>query len=443
VPDHAKSDDPQAPTQHHAAASTRVLAALLGVALAASGVLWGVQVERSGQLLGQDGSTADRARTSDPAGDRDALASQALDRQGSALTRGSQASYLAVWDSTTVRAQQRGAATYRNLRALGVTALDTRYVAPDEGLSSVEQRQLGGVAWKAGVEVSYAIDGDDSAPVLMTVSYTFVHRGDQVYIVDVQPATGERAPVWLLPRLTVRTSERTLVAAVSPAAAARVDRHLRRAVSEVQAVLPSWRGSLVAYVPATTAQVESVLAATPGSYDNIAAVTTSVDGSVHPRAPVAIVVNTAVFHRLGPVGSRVVVSHESTHAATNAAVIGMPLWVAEGFADYVGVGAVDVPPSVAARVAIRDVRRNAAPRALPSNEDFSASSQDLELAYEQSWLANRLIAATYGQRDLVAFYRSVVADPDDMAGAFRELGTTEEAFTTDWRRSLEVLAARR
>jgi hypothetical protein len=117
--------------------------------------------------------------------------------------------------------------------------------------------------------------------------------------------------------------------------------------------------------------------------------------------------------------------------------------VAEGFADYVGVGAVEVPLSVSARVVIRDVRRNGVPRALPSNDDFSAGRGDLELAYEQAWLANRLIAGEYGERRLVRFYRFVVASPDDLGGAFGVLGTTEEAFTADWRRSLRLLVARR
>lgn len=433
----------EAPPQQRSPIRARMTAALVVLVVVVSGVIWLWGRGASDRLIGGDQSAAGRTGTADPAGERDALAGQALDSQASALTRGSQANYLAAWDTTTVKAQQRAETTYQNVRSLGITALDTRYVAAEEALSIPAQRRLGGDAWKAGVEVSYALDGYDSSPARMTVSYTFVQRGDRAFIVDVQPATGERTPIWLLNRLTVRTSERTLVAATSPAEANRVDRHLRQAVTDVQAVLPKWSGSLVAHVPGTTAQVESVLAAAPGSYDSIAAVTTTVDGSELPEAPVAIVVNASVFNRLGPIGSHVVVSHEATHVATNAAVVGMPLWVAEGFADYVGVGSVDVPISITARVVIRDVRRNGVPPALPSNHDFSAGRGDLELAYEQAWLANRLIAADYGERRLVSFYRSVVADPDDLDGAFSELGTTEEAFTADWQRSLQVLAARR
>ncbi len=443
IPPLSPPDVEQARSQRRPAIRARAVAALVVLALVVSGVSWLSSGGASDRLLRDDRSGTRQTDAGDPAGRRDALAVQTLDRQASALARGSQASYLADWDASTVKAQQRAETTYQNLRALGVVELDSRYVAAEAGLSLGQQSRLDGDAWTAGVEVSYALDGYDASPARMTVSYTFVRRGERVLIVDVQPATGERAPIWLLGPLAVRTSERTLVAATSPAQAKRVDRHLRQAVTDVGAVLPSWRGALVAYVPETTPQLESVLAAAPGSYDDIAAVTTTVDGSDQQGAPVAIVVNAPVFDRLGPIGSHVVIGHESTHAATNAAVVGMPLWVAEGFADYVGVGSVDVPTSVAARVVIRDVRRNGVPRALPSNDDFSAGQADLELAYEQAWLANRLIATEYGERNLVRFYRAVVARPADLVGAFEDLGTTEEALTADWRRSLQVLAARR
>lgn len=435
-------EEEQAQPEERYAAWARALAALVVLAIVVSGISWLSSRGASERLLGGGQSTVPQTGTVDPLGGRDALAGRVLERQARALAQGSQTRYLSTWDTSTAKAQHRAGTTYRNLQALGIGALETRYVSADEGLSIAEQRRLGGEAWKAGVEVSYALDGYDASPARMTVSYTFVRRGNRAFIVDMRPASGERAPVWLLGRLTVLTSERTLVAASSPTEANRVDRHLRKAVTDVQAVLPKWSGSLVAYVPGTTAQVESVLAAARGSYDNIAAVTSTVDGSNRPGTPVAIVVNGSVFDRLGPIGSRVVISHESTHAATEAAVTGMPLWVAEGFADYVGVGAVEVPLSVSARVVIRDVRRNGVPRALPSNDDFSAEESDLELAYEQAWLANRLIAAKYGERRLVSFYTSVVADPDQVAGAFRELSTSEAKFTGEWRRSLRRLAGR-
>ena len=118
----------------------------------------------------------------------------------------------------------------------------------------------------------------------------------------------------------------------------------------------------------------------------------------------------------------------------------MPLWVAEGFADYVGVGSVDVPLSVSARALIRDVRNFGLPEQLPANSAFQARN-GIEVVYEQSWLAMRLIARDYGERRLVAFYDEVLKHPNALGVALREtLGTTKEALTRDWRRELQEIA---
>ena len=55
------------------------------------------------------------------------------------------------------------------------------------------------------------------------------------------------------------------------------------AVPVVRDVLPQWRGRLVVEVPASEAGLDAALAADPGTYANIAAVTASVDGTVDSR----------------------------------------------------------------------------------------------------------------------------------------------------------------
>ena len=150
-------------------------------------------------------------------------------------------------------------------------------------------------------------------------------------------------------------------------------------------------------------------------------------------------INPTVFDDLGPIGSHVVITHESTHVATAATTVTLPLWVAEGFADYVGVGAVDVPLSVSARAALRDVRRHGVPRHLPGDSQFSGSS--IEVAYEQAWLAMRVIARDYGRRQLVAFYEDVVHRPYAVRSAVRDnLSTSLSGLTQTWRTYLKGLA---
>src|SRR3546814_6597486 len=76
----------------------------------------------------------------------------------------------------------------------------------------------------------------------------------------------------------------------------------------------------------------------PGDYANIAAVTTTVDGSLSPSAPVHVFVNPQMWAGLKPQGAQVVMSHEAVHVVTGAAITsGVPLWLLEGFADYVAL----------------------------------------------------------------------------------------------------------
>jgi hypothetical protein len=118
----------------------------------------------------------------------------------------------------------------------------------------------------------------------------------------------------------------------------------------------------------------------------------------------------------------------------------MPTWLLEGFADYVALDRAGLPVRVSAAQALASVRRRGAPRHLPGPPAFAAQDATRGAAYESSWLACRLLARTYGQRRLVAFYR--VADrTSSTTRAFRTvLGTDRRAFTTAWRADLLRLA---
>lgn len=373
---------------------------------------------------------------------RDALARAALQRQQQALRTSSRRAYLSTWDGRSAVATHRGTTVFDNLQALDASVTGTRYVAANVGgLSAARQRRLGGTAWTADVDLSWRLRRYDGASAHTVMVFTFVRRGKTAYVAGINAASGNREPVWLLSHLTVRRSSHTLAAATSAGQAARLDRLLRLAVTDVRRVVATWHGSLVAYEPGTTADFETVLGASSGTYDSIAAVTSTVDGSTSRKAPVAIVINPAAFDGLGPVAAHVVITHESTHAATGAATVTLPLWVAEGFADYVAVGAVDVPLSVSAGALIRDIHRHGLPRSLPADDKFAATGKRLEVYYEQAWLSARVIAKEYGEARLLAFYERVVAQPDSVRAALRtELGTTIARLTRQWRTYLRTVA---
>jgi hypothetical protein len=355
-----------------------------------------------------------------------------LRSQADALSARDRADYLADWDHDATGRQEAGLA-YANLVSLGVTR-----IVPRLSLPSLREHDS---TWTARVDVSWGLDGRDASPATSAVRYAFATRGERMVISGLSRWPGSHEPIWLVPGLEVLRGPRTLVAAASPAAAERVERLLRQAVTAVDQVLPAWRGGLVAYAPASLRDFAALIAARPGQYHQIAAVTTTVDGSDEAGAPTAIVVNPGVFNSLGPVGTHVVITHEATHVATDATAVSMPLWVAEGFADYVAIGSVRLPVAVAAKEALAVVRRSGAPQSLPADAAFDVQGNGLEATYEEAWMANALIARTYGQRRLVAFYQAVESRPDDLGGAFqRILHTSVPAFTASWRRYLRETA---
>jgi hypothetical protein len=215
----------------------------------------------------------------------------------------------------------------------------------------------------------------------------------------------------------------------------------RQALDDVGKVLPGWRGKLVMEVPGSEDQLEQALGAPAGRYANIAAVTTSVDGSLVPGSPVHVFLNPKVFDGLGPRGAQVVVSHESTHVATDATFAEMPTWLLEGFADYVALAHARIPVATAASQILARIRKDGPPDHLPTATELDPAAPGLGATYEEAWLAARFIAQEYGEARLVTFYRKV-SGGEAVERAFKgTLGTTEDAFVARWRADLRDLAA--
>jgi hypothetical protein len=296
-------------------------------------------------------------------------------------------------------------------------------------------------SWTAAVDATWRFAGFDDVPAHAEVTVRFADDGDRVAIAGVGGGD-RRAPLWLSAPVQVRRTPGTLVlAAGSPARAEDYARRAALAVPVVLRVLPDWRPRLVVEVPASAAALDRTLAADPGRYANIAAVTTTVDGSVTPDAPAHVFVNPDVFDRLEPQGAQVVMSHEAVHVATRAATSDVPLWLLEGFADYVALRDVDLPLTTTAGQVIEQVRRNGPPRHLPGDAEFNTSTAQLGAAYESAWLACRLLARLGGERALVRVYRLVDAGrelPSALQGTF---GLTVGGLTRAWRRTLTDLAA--
>ncbi|NYG58037.1 hypothetical protein BJ980_000960 [Nocardioides daedukensis] len=322
-----------------------------------------------------------------------------------------------------------------NAADLEVTDFTLRYVDEDRGLSA----SLPEGRWAAAVDATWRFDGFDPAPAHAEITVVF-DADDETARVVAFGGGERRTPLWLLTDLAVERTEDALVL-VAADSVGRYASEAREAVAVSGRMLPEAEQKLVVEVPDSAARLDAMLDASPGDYANIAAVTTTVDGSLSPSAPVHVFVNPQMWAGLKPQGAQVVMSHEAAHVATGAAVTsGVPLWLLEGFADYVALRDVDVPVATSAGQIIKKVRADGAPKALPGRNEFDTRTTHLGAAYESAWLVCRVLAKTGSEDALVALYDDVSAGTS-LADALKDHFELSERELVDlWRTELEDLA---
>jgi hypothetical protein len=390
-------------------------------------------------------SSPSRSASGNGSADESALRADAaaglLNRLSQVLQRGTRRQVVALAASNQPAAGAELATIRANVRALGVTNLSFRYVDEDGGrVDPARQRALGGGGWVANVQVTWRLRGFEQADSRMETTMTLVRTGRRAQFVSARGNYGNAVPLWMLDRVAVARSRRSLVLAAEPDRTAPFARLANQAVTDVRKVLPGWRGRLVVEVPSSQAELSRLLGADRDAYAGIAAVTTTADGSRSRRAPVHVFVNPKVFDPLGPRGSQIVMSHEATHVAVGAATSTMPTWLLEGFADYVALAYVDLPVTAAASQILAQVRKKGPPSHLPGRGEFDPENTALGASYEAAWLACRLLADEYGQRRLVEFYRQ----SDRLSSTTRPfrsvLHSDQQRFTRMWQRYLRSLA---
>jgi hypothetical protein len=370
----------------------------------------------------------------DPAG-----AAHTLQRLEEAVTGRDAGAAAALAPDDDPRAGDLLSAVVANADALHVGGFTARYV---DDVSAVDTSGR----WQAAVDLTWRFDGFDREPAHEEVLVGFeLERGggsgDRVGITSFGGGD-RRTPLWLTGPVEVRRSDRALVLATTAADADLLAGRADAAVPVVRDVLPQWHGKLVVEVPGSEAGLDAALAADPGTYASIAAVTAPVDGTVTPRSQVHVFVNPQVYDGLEPVGGQVVLSHEATHLATGAPLTtGVPLWLLEGFADYVALHDVDLPITTTAGQIIAQVKRGGAPDHLPGEAEFDEDATHLGASYESAWVACLVLADSGGRKALVRLYEQVTRGQPLDAELHRQFGLTEAELTARWRSRLEELAA--
>lgn len=365
-----------------------------------------------------------------------------LDGRAAAVLARDRAAYLAALapDAAQLRAAQLR--EFQNLADVPLSSWEYR-------LGEVRRRGDGVVA---EAELRYRLTGYDTAPV--SVSRTLELRegegeGEGRWYVTADraargAATTAAQQLWQQGAVQVVRGRHSLVLAVGQdaerlrALAATAD----RAVPAVSGAWPSrWAGRVVVLVPASLEAMGALLGGEAAGYRGIAAVTTGETGSAPGSAPAdRVIVNPEAYGVLGDFGQNIVLTHETTHVATRAHTsAATPVWLSEGFADWVAYRSTSRTAAQIAPELQRAVRRGEVPAALPEDKDFafSGDAEALGRAYEGGWLACELMGERWGEERLTGFYRAVGAGKHREGAVEKAMGevlsTTPEEFTVRWR----------
>lgn len=342
-------------------------------------------------------------------------------------------------DAKAYRATGRGAddaEAYDNLREVPLDSWQYR-------LTAFERT---GKRATATADLRYRVKGYDGEPLTTSRALTLQEREGRWYVAAERPAKKATEQLWDQGPVTSVRGAHSLVLGVGREE--RVEETLKeyadladRAVPLVGDAWPKkWPRKVVVLVPKSLDGMAGLLGAPASGYQGIAAVTTGEAGGSGAAPADRIILNPEAYGVLGDFGKQVVLTHETTHVATRAHTSpATPLWLSEGFADWVGYRGTGRTAAQAAPELRRAAQREQLPGALPEDDafGFSGDAGKLAQAYEGAWLACRMIADQWGEAKLTGFYEAVGAHkkrPGAVQDALKDvLDTTPEEFTAQWR----------
>lgn len=379
---------------------------------------------------------------------RDAVEALFNARSRAVLTR-DKVSFLSLVDATATRFRARQERLFDQLVKVPFASWSYHVIGDGPALSLQRKRALPAGSWILRVTLFYTFEGA-SSPVERAQFFTLKPRGDIWLLAEDRDAAVQDAAlsrdIWDLGEIAVVRGAKSLVIGVG--SSARLQRFASvadRAVREVDKVWRSaWTHRAVVIVPRTQADMATIINADISGLDQIAAVTTGHSHSGPTRGD-RVVVNPKAWRELTLDGRNVVMTHEVTHLATRANTWrAIPMWVSEGFADYVAYSAVDVSDRVVAQDILAQVRSGNLPSVLPRDSQFNAANGELGPAYEGAWLVCRMIAQTYGEDQLIELYlRLGDKTPLPVDAELRSvLRVSEAELIADWQLYLKDMANR-
>ncbi len=377
-----------------------------------------------------------------------------LARHGSAVLAHSAQRFLDDVDTAKAARAFRARQTneIENISGVPLRSFAYRALGADKNRTELgaATRRYGAPALIVQVQVSYRLQGIDTVPDRHDLWWTFVRRGAHVYLAGDDDLAQAGSTSWrglwdFGPVVAARGASSLVLGHIPDALTLTALAHaVDKAVPAVSAVWPTgWSQRVAVLVPDSQQEFEALVGAGTG-YQDVSAValtggTDPASGQVYGQR---LVMDPAALGTLSGLGRQIVVRHELTHLATAAATAQTtPRWLVEGFADYVAQRGLGQPVRTAASELAAQVAKGKLPSRLPDDAAFAAGRSGRAQAYEQAWLACRLIAAKAGTAGLVRFYRQVGGAllPANYALAQALHGVLHEspaAFTAQWRHYL-------
>jgi hypothetical protein len=424
----------------------RVIGLILAAVLVAAGVafVWGDDAERGAR---QASPSPTVQRTNNAAVGRNTGIGDLLARRAQAVRDHDKAAFLALIDPSAEQFRAAQGDLFDRLADVPLSVWSYELAGDGPALPKDRSVLLPKGSTIARVRLDYRLEGSDSQ-VERDQYFTVVPRGGQWLLAGNDDATASglktEPDIWDLGPVRVVRGQTSLVLGNAP------QKDLQRLAAEADLGVRdvggvwkrSWSRHPVVVLPKSQSDMAALIGNNGKGLSQIAAVTTGSFESGLSRGD-RIVVNPDAWRTLGALGRRVVLAHEMTHLATRAVTVSnVPIWLSEGFADYVAYQAIEVPTNVVAGDVLDDVRAGKGPKQLPDDAAFDAARGDIAAAYEGAWLACRMIAERFGEKKLIALYVSYADNqPAAQSGDIKAtLGISEADLVKQWRAYLDARA---
>jgi hypothetical protein len=344
---------------------------------------------------------------------RDKALSALLDRRTKAVRTRDKAAFLADVDSHDDAFRRRQAQEFDNLMKLPLADFSlelTPTVGYDDLVPPAVDSRYQGVVRAAAVTIRYRIDGVDSTPVAAPWVPVFGVAGGRWWLAAVvsegRLPSGANGQPWDGGPIAVARSARVVLVLSADDAdrAPDVLKMAEHSLDEVNAVRPAgWAGRILITAVQDAKLFTTYFGNSADRIDKFAAIAVPFQAGIPAWGGSGTFAATRIVfnpHEFGAAAEELArtLTHEFTHAAMEPVNDdNTPLWLVEGFAEYVSYKMRPVP--------VGEPRRwlDGYPTgATPPAANFYGDPRN----YVLSWLTCRMIAERYGEARLIALYEA-------------------------------------